>query len=86
MKDKKPAVIAASELASILGNFAKSLRAKPEDLFLVAHDSKPRVVQGDPSLSIVIKFDRETLKAKTISVSNAKTAVKEWNAAHHIVR
>jgi hypothetical protein len=83
MADRKPAVITPSSRAEMLAGIAEMLREMPADeVFQVAYDSRPRVAQSVPSLSIVIRFDPETLNAKTFSISSTKKAAKEWNVAH----
>ena len=74
---RKPAVITGPELAGILRKIAGGLdKWTDDDVILVKHDSNQK---GGPfSLSLVIDFEPDTLKAKTTTISTTKGIVKQW--------
>ncbi len=80
-----PIVIRPHELADILTHFAAVLKKwdnEKEAIQVRAPGSKPSL--DAPSLSVVINFDPKTLNAKTITVANTKTVVKDWNKDHGV--
>ncbi len=85
--NRKPLVITAPQLGSILAKIAAGLgKQGDEEVFQVAYDSRQRDVQSNPALSVVITFDPKTFAAKTCTIMSAKKAAKEWNLTHGVTQ